>query len=85
MIRFGSRTSVANLVLGVGILMAAGSVFAASSIYDFTLNSIDGKPAPLATYKGKVVLLVNVARSAATRRNIRRSKRSTRNIKTKAS
>lgn len=61
MIRFGSRTSVANLVLGVGILMAAGSVFAASSIYDFTLNSIDGKPAPLATYKGKVVLLVNVA------------------------
>jgi len=28
---------------------------------DFTLNSIDGKPAPLADYKGKVVLIVNVA------------------------
>jgi len=25
------------------------------------LNSIDGQPAPLAAYKGKVVLLVNVA------------------------
>ncbi len=31
------------------------------SIYDFTLNTIDGQPAPLANYKGKVVLLVNVA------------------------
>ena len=35
--------------------------FAASSIYEFTLNSIDGQPAPLAAYKGKVLLLVNVA------------------------
>jgi glutathione peroxidase len=41
--------------------MASGTLFAASSIYDFTLPSIDGKPAPLANYKGKVVLLVNVA------------------------
>jgi glutathione peroxidase len=39
----------------------AGSLFAASSIYTFTLNSIDGTPAPLANYKGKVVLVVNVA------------------------
>jgi glutathione peroxidase len=31
------------------------------SIFDFTLNTIDGQPAPLATYKGKVVMLVNVA------------------------
>ena len=41
--------------------MASGALFAASSIYDFTLPSIDGKPAPLANYKGNVVLLVNVA------------------------
>ena len=34
---------------------------AASSVYDFTLNTIDGKSAPLSQYKGKVVLLVNVA------------------------
>ena len=31
------------------------------TIYDFTLNSIDGQPAPLAAYKGHVVMLVNVA------------------------
>jgi glutathione peroxidase len=35
--------------------------FAASNIYDFTLNTIDGASAPLSAYKGKVVLLVNVA------------------------
>ncbi len=34
---------------------------AASNIHEFTLNSIDGKPAPLSAYDGKVVLLVNVA------------------------
>ena len=39
----------------------SASLFAASSIYEFTPNSIDGKPAPLAAYKGKVVLVVNVA------------------------
>ncbi len=39
----------------------AGSLLAASGIYAFTLNSIDGKPAPLAEYKGKVILIVNVA------------------------
>jgi glutathione peroxidase len=47
-------------------LMLLGMVFgamafAASSVYDFTLNSIDGAPAPLGNFKGKVVLLVNVA------------------------
>jgi glutathione peroxidase len=42
-------------------LMVSTMAFAATSIYDFTLNSIDGAPAPLSSYKGKVVLLVNVA------------------------
>lgn len=37
------------------------SLFAASSIYEFTPKSIDGAPAPLSGYKGKVVLVVNVA------------------------
>ncbi len=46
--------------------VAAGAVFVAAtasagSVYDYTLNSIDGKPTPLASYKGKVVLIVNVA------------------------
>jgi glutathione peroxidase len=44
----------------IALLMAA-SLLAASSIYDFTLPSIEGKPAPLANYKGKVILMVNVA------------------------
>src|SRR5882757_2234451 len=42
-------------------LMVSAMAFAATNIYEFTLNSIDGAPAPLSTYKGKVVLLVNVA------------------------
>jgi glutathione peroxidase len=50
----------AYLLFGA-LLMVAGSLFAASGIYTFTLNSIDGHPAPLANYQGKVVLLVNVA------------------------
>jgi glutathione peroxidase len=44
----------------VGALMTA-SLFAASGIHEFTPRSIDGKPAPLAAYKGHVVLIVNVA------------------------
>jgi glutathione peroxidase len=48
------------LLYGVLLIMAT-SLFAASGVYSFTLNSIDGKSAPLADYKGKVVLLVNVA------------------------
>ena len=47
-------------VIGVLLVMAT-ALFAGSGVYSFTLNSIDGKPAPIADYKGKVVLLVNVA------------------------
>jgi glutathione peroxidase len=43
-----------------GLWMAA-SLFGASNVHEFTLKSIDGAAAPLASYKGKVVLLVNVA------------------------
>jgi glutathione peroxidase len=43
-----------------GVLMAT-SLFGASNALEFTLNSIDGNPAPLAQYKGKVVMIVNVA------------------------
>ncbi len=42
-------------------MLAPMALRAASSVYDFTLPSIDGKPAPIAQYKGKVLLLVNVA------------------------
>ena len=57
-VRDGSVSAFA--VLGLVIIMT-GSVFAASNIYDFTLPSIDGRPMPLADFKGKVVLVVNVA------------------------
>ena len=43
------------------LLTMTTSLVAGSGLYGFTLNSIDGKPAPLADYKGKVVLIVNVA------------------------
>ena len=59
---FGSKLRRMGNYLPFGVLLVmATSLFAASGIYSFTLNSIDGKPAPLADYKGKVVLLVNVA------------------------
>src|SRR5438270_6071414 len=37
-------------------LMAAGK-----NVFDYSLNTIDGQSAPLSAYKGKVVMLVNVA------------------------
>lgn len=43
------------------LLCAAAAMGADKTVYDFTMSSIDGQPAPLAAYKGKVVLLVNVA------------------------
>jgi glutathione peroxidase len=46
--------------LVTGAIMAA-SLFGASGALDFTLNSIDGQPAPLSQYRGKVLLIVNVA------------------------
>jgi glutathione peroxidase len=33
----------------------------AKGIYAFTMNDINGKPVPLSKYKGKVVMIVNVA------------------------
>src|ERR1700683_2498089 len=37
------------------------TAFAASSVHEFTLNALNGTPTPLASYKGKVMLIVNVA------------------------
>lgn len=42
-------------------LAAAMTTFGASSVHEFSMTTIDGKPAPLSAYKGKVVLFVNVA------------------------
>jgi len=39
----------------------SAALFGASSVYDFTMNSIEGQPLPLAKFEGKVMLIVNVA------------------------
>lgn len=69
------KVLVLGLAVGLGLGALAtglGSVDAAeqgatrmaakaSTVYDFTLNDIDGKPVSLSQYKGKVIMLVNTA------------------------
>jgi glutathione peroxidase len=57
------RIFLRKTILSLALLFAASFLVAADakSIYDFTMNSIDGQPVSLKSYKGKVVLLVNVA------------------------
>ncbi len=43
------------------LLLLTATAFAASSLYDFTMPALNGSPTPLAGFKGKVVLVVNVA------------------------
>src|SRR5664279_4968394 len=51
-----------KVILAFASLAAmAAMAHAAETVYDFTPNSIDGQPAPLSAWKGKVMLLVNVA------------------------
>jgi glutathione peroxidase len=42
-------------------VLMSSAAFAASSVYDFTLDSLTGTPTPIASFKGKVMLMVNVA------------------------
>jgi glutathione peroxidase len=42
-------------------LVGMSAMAAEKNVYDFTLNSIDGRPTALSNFKGKVMLLVNVA------------------------
>lgn len=53
-------------ILVAAILLMTGASLRAedkkpASVYDFTVNDIDGKPVDLSKYKGKVVMIVNVA------------------------
>jgi len=47
-------------LLGALLLMSSAA-FAASSVHEFTMDAINGTPTPLASFKGKVMLVVNVA------------------------
>ena len=59
-----ARTGIIQTVMKASfllLLLLVPAMLSAASIYDYTLPSIDGQPAPLAGYKGKVLLIVNVA------------------------
>lgn len=49
-----------KLILGALSIAAAGAAVA-GSVYDFTVDTIDGKARPLSAYKGQVLLIVNTA------------------------
>lgn len=50
-----------RMMFALIVILGATLMAADKTVFDFTLNSIDGQPTPLSSYKGKVVLLVNVA------------------------
>jgi glutathione peroxidase len=50
------KVIITAIALMIGTQMAV-----AETLHDFTLTGLDGKPMPLAQYKGKVVLVVNTA------------------------
>lgn len=54
------RTSFRFLALAL-LAFPLGALAASASLYDYTVQSIDGKPIPLKTYQGKVALVVNTA------------------------
>ena len=47
------------LLIALGVCLAVHA--AVAPVHEFKLNSLEGKPIQLSDYKGKVVLLVNVA------------------------
>lgn len=50
-----------TILVLVASVAAAAQIQSAASIYDYKLTSIDLEPVPLSQFKGKVVMLVNVA------------------------
>ncbi len=52
---------VLSSLAAVGLFGAAEAAAADGSAYDHTFQSIDGKPMPLASFRGKVLLVVNTA------------------------
>lgn len=50
-----------RLLLGVAMLLAAAASARAESLYEIAVKDIDGRPGTLAPYRGRVLLIVNVA------------------------
>jgi glutathione peroxidase len=46
------------------LLAVSGVLLRATTVFDYIPLSIDGKPTPLSSYRGKVLLIVNVASSS---------------------
>lgn len=56
------RRSILGVLLSLELaLLSNGAPTAHKTVYDYSLVALDGKEAPLATYKGKVLLIVNIA------------------------
>ncbi len=53
--------AILSLALLASLPLSAAERKVPMSLYDITLNTLDGQPQSLAAYKGKVVLAVNVA------------------------
>ena len=49
------------VALCIGLMSFILPSITSPNIYQFTMKSIEGKPVPLAQYKGKVVIIVNTA------------------------
>lgn len=52
---------IAEWLLTLHWLQAEGRIMANKSIYDFSVETLDGQVVPLGIYRGKVLLIVNVA------------------------
>jgi len=57
------RLLITGLAFAASLALTSMNITAApvQSLYELKVNSLDGKPADLAQYKGRVVLVVNVA------------------------
>jgi len=57
------RPLLCSLLTAVSLSLASMNTYAApvTSLYDLTVNSLDGKPVDLGQYKGHLVLVVNTA------------------------
>lgn len=58
-----TRTALVSIMAVCGVTFAAGAdtMSTATTAWDFSFTSIDGKPMPLADFRGKVLLVVNTA------------------------
>ena len=55
------KSVIFSVVILLSLILVQVVSAQASSLYDIPLKDIDGKPTSLAAYKGKVLLIVNVA------------------------